>query len=109
MVSEHKTKFGGSSTSMALLQVVVAGGCFGCGEAKRLFHEVRSRLPGFPIEMVDVDKTPERKPEAVFAVPSYVIEGSLAFTGNPTLEQLLSRLGALNAHAQDPASEQHQA
>ena len=74
---------------MPILKVVVAGTCIGCVEALRLLGELHEKLPELQTELLDLDVAPEKRPEAVVAVPSYLIDGKLIFTGNPTLAQLL--------------------
>lgn len=77
---------------MASLQVVIAAGCFGCSEAVRIFHEVREQVPSVPAELIDLSLEPARKPQEVVAVPSYLIDGKLAFTGNPSVQRLVDEL-----------------
>lgn len=76
------------------LQVVVAEHCPGCDEATRMYERVREARPEVSAELIDLAATPERKPEPVVAVPSYVINGRLAFAGNPRWEELVERLAA---------------
>ncbi len=75
---------------MTVLQVVVSGTCIGCVEALRLLRELHEQLPDLQTDLLDLDVAPERRPDAVVAVPSYLIDSKLTFTGNPTLDQLLA-------------------
>lgn len=77
-----------------LLQVVVASDCAGCPEALRLLETVRESLPAVRAELIDIAAEPSRRPEAVVAVPSYLIDGKVAFMGNPGIEELRARLSA---------------
>ncbi len=85
-----------------LLQVVIAEHCSGCDEAARLYQRLREARPHVAIELIDLTVTPELKPDAVVAVPSYVINGRLAFAGNPRWEDLVERLGAAEGMVSSP-------
>lgn len=77
---------------MTVLQIVVAAGCFGCAEALRIFQEVREQLPAVRSELIDISLEPGKKPPDVVAVPSYLIDGKVAFAGNPPFDELRARL-----------------
>lgn len=77
---------------MTLLQIVVAGECFGCTEAVRIFQEVREQLPAVRSELIDISLEPGKKPPDVVAVPCYLIDGKVAFAGNPPFDDLRARL-----------------
>ncbi len=74
-----------------LLEVYVSDDCPFCREAERIVAELAPEFPGATIRFVDMGQ--EILPEEIFAVPTYVINGRVAFLGNPTLGELRSRLG----------------
>ena len=79
---------------MLVLQIVVASDCFGCEEALRLQREVLERFPELPVELIDIEAEADKKPAAVVAVPSYLIDGKIIFVGNPRFEELSARLSS---------------
>ncbi len=73
------------------LEVYVARHCSGCLEARRLAREVATRCAAIDVCVVDLDDgTPP--PEIVLAVPTYVLNGSVTWLGNPSPEELFARL-----------------
>jgi len=80
---------------MATLQVYISDECWSCTETVRLVADITSYFPQLQVKVCDTAHTP--LPENVFAVPTYVLDGRILYLGNPTREELLSRLGtALN-------------
>ncbi len=75
------------------LEVYVSSHCHTCGEAQRLAREAASRFPGVDVRLVDLDDGGEI-PEVVVAVPTYVMDGRVAWLGNPAPEELFARLHA---------------
>ena len=78
---------------MTTLDIYIAENCWSCGEAVRIVNEITPRFPEIQFSLLDL-KT-HSAPEEVFAVPTYVINGKVAFLGNPTLEQLVKKLEAV--------------
>ncbi len=75
------------------LEVYVSSHCAGCGEAVRLAREAATHFPGMDVRLVDLDDGGEI-PEVVVAVPTYVMDGRVAWLGNPAPEELFARLHA---------------
>lgn len=75
-----------------MLRILIAGHCFGCEEAERLFHEIRNLMPHLSVELLDLDAEGAIPPEGVVAVPAYVLDGRTIFLGNPRIEELLEKL-----------------
>lgn len=78
-----------------MLEVFVAPGCETCLYAKELAARAVIEFPDVTVEVIDFDQHPERASESVFAVPSFVLEGTLLSLGNPTWERLAEALRAL--------------
>jgi alkyl hydroperoxide reductase subunit AhpF len=76
------------------LEVYVSSECLNCEESVRLASEVASRFPGVQVRVVDLDRLPDHEllPEAVVAVPTYLLDGRVISLGNPYLEELFARL-----------------
>lgn len=73
------------------LEIYVEAGCSSCGRAFELASQVSQRYPGFAVEVVDISDTEKTLPDAVFAVPTYVLDGAVVSLGNPS-ECELSRM-----------------
>lgn len=82
----------GAGRPRARLDVYVARHCLGCEEARRLTEEAAAHFPRVDIRLVDVDEG-RALPERVVAVPTYVMNGVVISLGNPSLQELLARLG----------------
>jgi hypothetical protein len=53
---------------------------------------IATRFPELTTEIVYLDEAGSVKPEEVFAVPTYIMDGNVLFMGNPYLEILMSRV-----------------
>lgn len=73
------------------LEVYVASHCSRCGEAQRLAREAAARFPSAEVRVVHLDKGAQT-PETVVAVPTYLMDGRVAWLGNPAPEELFARL-----------------
>jgi hypothetical protein len=74
------------------LEVYVDQACPGCDYARGLAEQVRERMPEVDVVVVDLSKPQANRPEEVFAVPTYLLDGKTLSLGNPGLEQLLGWL-----------------
>ena len=79
---------------MALLQVFVKNRCSGCRRAVALAEQVRARFPALQVEVVNLSEQPIEPPDAVFAVPTFLLDGKVLSLGNPRPAELLQRLAA---------------
>jgi predicted thioredoxin/glutaredoxin len=74
------------ATMSARLIVYISGHCPTCPDSLEVVRRVRERYPGIGVETLDVDHEPPR--EEVFAVPTYLFDGTVVFLGNPTNEEV---------------------
>lgn len=78
------------------LQAYVSEGCHGCGEARAIAQEISTRFPDLHVEVINLDESGARRPSAVFAVPTFLLNGELLWLGNPhrkdAVEQIASFL-----------------
>jgi hypothetical protein len=68
----------------AVLEVLVAPHCFGCARARVLAAEAAARYPSVDVRIVDLAQPESVAPPGLVAIPAYVLNGRLIFTGNPT-------------------------
>lgn len=75
------------------LEIYVAADCFGCDTARRLAVAVRARaFPDLDVRLIDLDAPGAMRHPAVFAVPTYLLDGRVLSLGNPAEAWLLDRL-----------------
>jgi hypothetical protein len=76
---------------VALLQVLVAEGCLTCRWAVRLAREVQQARPSHHVVVLDVSDG-EVTDHRIVGTPTYLIDGEVAFMGNPERDTLLTAL-----------------
>lgn len=95
-MSGSGTLGGKSEAGWRTLEVYVAPDCVGCETARRLVGEVvRQALPRLRVRLVDLGEPDAVRDPAVFAVPTYLLDGRVLSLGNPDLDWLLARLDGL--------------
>ncbi|RMG92198.1 MAG: hypothetical protein D6706_17220 [Chloroflexi bacterium] len=75
---------------MIKLQVYISDECWTCEETRRILADVSPDFPDVEIELLDLNN--HHRPDTVFAVPTYLINGQIAFLGNPTRSELTQKL-----------------
>ena len=86
----------GADRGWRTLEVYVAPDCVGCETARRLVKEIVGRaLPGIRVRLIDLGEPNAVRDPAVFAVPTYLLDGRIVSLGNPEVEWLLARLGGI--------------
>jgi hypothetical protein len=75
---------------MIKLQVYTSADCWTCAETERIVLEIANRFPDVEVNVLDL-MSPE-KPDEVFAVPTYLINGRIVSLGNPTRKELAQKL-----------------
>lgn len=77
---------------MTALNIYITENCWSCEEAVRIVEDVSPLFPDVIFSLLDLQTN--NPPEEVFAVPTYVLNGKVAYLGNPTREQLIEKLAA---------------
>jgi hypothetical protein len=76
-----------------ILEIYVAPECFGCETARNLAGLVRALgWPDLEVRLLDLSEPHVVRPPAVFAVPTYVLDGRVISLGNPDRDWLLAQL-----------------
>ena len=79
--------------SRRTLDIYVLPGCFGYDRARQLANDVRRcRLPGVEVSLIDLSDPATVRPEPVFAVPTYLLNGRVLSLGNPEWAWLCQQL-----------------
>jgi hypothetical protein len=71
------------------LDVYVEQSCRPCDHARELAKLVQRRFPEARVRVVDLSLTAGDRPDAVFAVPTYMLNGELLSLGNPEKDELM--------------------
>lgn len=74
------------------LHVYIADDCWSCRETRRILADVAVQFPDIQVELRDLS---QEKPDDVFAVPTYVLNGRVISLGNPTRKELHQKLAAV--------------
>jgi len=69
------------------LTVYLEEGCLGCERARQIADEVERTNDTVDVEVLDLAEATVI-PEAVIAVPAYMLDGRLVILGNPSLAEL---------------------
>jgi len=87
------------------LEIYVAPGCPASDVARRLAETVGGYgLPGVDVRLIDLSDPGATKPVAVFAVPTYLLDGRVLCLGNPGAAWLIARLRAGAGEERGPAA-----
>jgi glutaredoxin len=76
------------------LRIYVGNHCWSCEEALRLAEEVRTNFAKLDVEVIDLDAEGSVNHDDVFSTPTYVFNGRTISLGNPTPEELFSKVSA---------------
>jgi hypothetical protein len=75
---------------MVKLQVYIADDCWSCEETRRIVADVTPDFPSVLVEFLDMARSD--RPDSVFAVPTYLLNGRVISLGNPTRHALSEQL-----------------
>jgi predicted LPLAT superfamily acyltransferase len=71
------------------LDIYIDDYCETCDHARKIAEQVRERMPQVEVNLIELTGD---KPESVFAVPTYLLDGATLFLGNPSEAELFERL-----------------
>jgi hypothetical protein len=78
---------------MTILDIYITENCWACEESARIAEDIADIFPDITINLRRFNHC--GAPEEVFAVPTYVINGKVAYLGNPSREELIEKLTAV--------------
>jgi hypothetical protein len=93
------------------LEIFTLAECRGCDTARDLAQLARAHAPAdLDVRLVDLAAQGAARPAAVFAVPTYLLDGRVLSLGNPDPAWLLARLAPpgdppANGYAAPPADD----
>jgi len=74
------------------VDIYVAEHCMTCAYAYEVADTIRAEFPGVDLRVINLSRTSEAIPDAVFATPTYLLNGRLWSLGNPSPEDVQERL-----------------
>lgn len=83
------------------LEAYISDDCYGCGEAREIAREISARFPNLEVEIVSLDSPEAERPSAMFAVPTFLLNGELLWLGNPRREDAVQQVADLLQEAHD--------
>ncbi len=87
-----------------MLRVYVAAHCPSCVTARSRFAQLRSRCPGIPAQLIDIDAPGARVPPQIIGTPMYTWGDRVIFRGNPGEQELVARVRALRGVVDGPGA-----
>ena len=70
------------------LKIYVSETCPGCDEALEIATQIEQDHPEVTVELVDITDARAVVPEAVFAIPTFMLNDQVVSLGNPSPEQV---------------------
>ncbi len=87
------------------LDIYVAPDCFGCDTARELAGKLQTlALPNVQVQLIDLSAPGSVRPDIIFAVPTYVLDGQVVSLGNPYEEWLIDQLTGVPGHEASPTA-----
>jgi alkyl hydroperoxide reductase subunit AhpF len=77
------------------LDIYIEANCVSCDLAIEIADLVQSTVPQVEVSLIDITEPGAEKPDSVFAVPTYLLNGQTYSLGNPDAGRLLERLESL--------------
>jgi len=75
--------------------IYVAEHCFVCEYSYEIAELIEQEFPQVYVRIVNLTQTTESIPDAVFATPTYLLNGQVWSLGNPSPEQVTETLNAM--------------
>lgn len=83
----------GTDAPATSLAIYVSEHCPNCVYAREVADAIRMRYPAVVVDVIDVSESRAAVPEAVFATPTYLLNGRVWSLGNPSEEMIRSAFG----------------
>lgn len=80
------------SEAMIRVEIYVAEHCLICEYAYEIAEVIQEKFPDVDLRIINLSLTTEPIPDAVFATPTYLLNGRLWSLGNPSREDIQARL-----------------
>ena len=97
MDHKHTDAQAGSRSTVRVephVDIYVVEGCRNCLFAKGVADDIRRDFPTVQVRVIDMSATSEQIPDAVFATPTYLLNGHVWSLGNPSPQDIQQRLSA---------------
>jgi hypothetical protein len=75
---------------MVKLLVYIQEDCWTCNESRRIVAEIAPQFSQLAVELVNIEEP--NRPDEVFAVPTYILDGHVISLGNPYRDELRRKI-----------------
>lgn len=79
----------------AQVEIYVTDHCFVCEYSYEIAAMIRQEFPDVALEVINMSDPSREIPAAVFATPTYLLNGKVWSLGNPSPQEVRSRLATL--------------
>ncbi|MBI3537611.1 MAG: thioredoxin family protein [Chloroflexi bacterium] len=76
----------------ARLEVFVSDRCWQCPEARAIAQDIQKKFPALDLRIVNLDAPHASKPEIVFSVPTFLLNGTIVSLGTPSRATLSRKI-----------------
>ncbi len=84
-----------STQDDVVIEIFISEHCFVCDYAHEVAATIERDFPAVTLRMIDLQQTDEPIPEAVFATPTYLLNGKVWSLGNPSPQKVTETLSEL--------------
>jgi hypothetical protein len=84
-----------SAAPVHQVSIYVTGHCANCDHAWEVAQLIRDEYPKVLVAIIDLADPQAPVPDAVFASPTYLLDGQLWSLGNPSPQQVHAKLSRL--------------
>lgn len=70
------------------LAIYISNHCPACAYAYSVAEEIQRDFPAVNVRLINLNETAEAIPDAVFATPTYLLDGRIWSLGNPSPEKI---------------------
>ena len=85
------------------LSIYVSAHCMTCVYAHEVAANIRRDYPQVDVRVIDVHQPDAVVPEAIFATPTYLLDGRVWSLGNPSAEKICAAFGTPAPVVEAPA------
>lgn len=71
-----------------ILILYIEQGCLSCGDSIEVAERARDAFPHVDVHVIDLGVSSDMRPDRVFAVPTFMLDGEVVSLGTPSWERL---------------------
>ncbi len=71
-----------------ILTLYIEQGCLSCGDSIEVAERAQDTFPHIDVHVIDLGVSSDVRPDRVFAVPTFMLDGEVVSLGTPSWERL---------------------